>query len=111
MDRQQQMELQYQQQQAQMQHQQEHGDVDPQMEFQHHPQMHEQQQMLDQQQMLEQQQMLAAMQQQPVVKSQVGDWLICEDAQGEFYQHAPTNQVFAEPPQELLDLLPQQQQQ
>eukprot|EP00929_Paragymnodinium_shiwhaense_P124303 TRINITY_DN9947_c0_g1_i1.p1 TRINITY_DN9947_c0_g1~~TRINITY_DN9947_c0_g1_i1.p1 ORF type:complete len:623 (-),score=152.59 TRINITY_DN9947_c0_g1_i1:166-2034(-) len=47
---------------------------------------------------------------QATVKQTVGDWLICEDAQGEFYQHVPTQQTFDQAPQELLDLLAQGEQ-
>eukprot|EP00929_Paragymnodinium_shiwhaense_P106337 TRINITY_DN7162_c0_g2_i5.p1 TRINITY_DN7162_c0_g2~~TRINITY_DN7162_c0_g2_i5.p1 ORF type:complete len:836 (+),score=289.73 TRINITY_DN7162_c0_g2_i5:90-2597(+) len=41
------------------------------------------------------------------VKQQIGDWLICEDGQGEFYSHAPSGQMYNEPPPELLALLDQ----
>merc|ERR1712232_566504 len=39
---------------------------------------------------------------EPVVKGQVGDWLICEDQMGEFYSHVQTGQSVDQPPEELL---------
>jgi len=48
---------------------------------------------------------------QASVKQQTGDWLICEDAQGEFYSYQPTGQTFDQPPPELLQLIEQMQQQ
>lgn len=39
---------------------------------------------------------------QAEVKAQVGVWLICQDAQGEFYQNATTGQQFDQAPPELL---------
>lgn len=39
------------------------------------------------------------------LKSTIGDWQICEDAQGEFYVHAPTGQTFNEAPLDLLRLV------
>jgi hypothetical protein len=41
------------------------------------------------------------------VKQQIGDWLICEDGQGEFYSHQPTGQTYDQPPPELLQLIEQ----
>jgi hypothetical protein len=41
-------------------------------------------------------------------KGQIGDWLILEDAQGEFYQYAPTGQQFDQPPAELIQLVQMQ---
>mmetsp|Transcript_7010 Transcript_7010/g.15101 ORF Transcript_7010/g.15101 Transcript_7010/m.15101 type:complete len:427 (+) Transcript_7010:75-1355(+) len=47
------------------------------------------------------------------VKMTLGDWMILEDDQGEFYQNSATGQTFDQPPQELLTLFngAQQQQQ
>merc|ERR1712151_1193222 len=45
--------------------------------------------------------------QAPMLKAQVGDWQICEDAQGEYYVHVPSNQTFDQAPLELLQLLSQ----
>jgi len=45
-----------------------------------------------------------AMQQGPpesVILDEVGDWLVCEDAAGLFYHHAPTQQSYDDPPLEL----------
>mmetsp|Transcript_51369 Transcript_51369/g.122057 ORF Transcript_51369/g.122057 Transcript_51369/m.122057 type:complete len:568 (-) Transcript_51369:62-1765(-) len=39
-----------------------------------------------------------------VVKMQLGDWMVCEDGQGEFYWHVPTQQSFDDPPPELVQL-------
>jgi len=44
---------------------------------------------------------------QSVIVEQVGDWLVCEDAQGVFYHHTPTQQSFDNPPAEFLALFPQ----
>jgi hypothetical protein len=41
---------------------------------------------------------------QAVLKMELGDWQICEDAQGEYYVHAPTGQTYDHPPPELLEL-------
>jgi hypothetical protein len=61
----------------------------------------------------QQQQQAAAQpaQQQQKIKQQLGDWLICEDAQGEFYVHARTQQSFDQPPAELVQLYQRAQQQ
>mmetsp|Transcript_33377 Transcript_33377/g.74387 ORF Transcript_33377/g.74387 Transcript_33377/m.74387 type:complete len:575 (+) Transcript_33377:122-1846(+) len=42
-----------------------------------------------------------------VVKMQLGDWMVCEDAQGEFYWHVPSQQSFDNPPPELVRLYDQ----
>jgi len=42
---------------------------------------------------------------QGIVKAEVGEWQICEDAQGEYYVHVPSGQTFDQPPQELLQLM------
>ena len=42
------------------------------------------------------------------VTGQIGEWLICEDQQGEYYIHEPSQQQFDQPPAELLALLPPQ---
>jgi len=39
------------------------------------------------------------------VLEEYGDWAICEDDQGEFYYHWPTNQSYDNPPAELLQLV------
>lgn len=39
------------------------------------------------------------------VKLKLGDWVICEDANGEFYVHIPTGEEFEETPEELLLLV------
>lgn len=44
------------------------------------------------------------------ILQELGDWMICEDAQGEFYWHVPTNQSYEQPPQELLVLHQQRNQ-
>jgi len=44
---------------------------------------------------------------QSVIVEQVGDWLVCEDAQGIFYHHSPTQQSFDNAPSEFLMLFPQ----
>merc|ERR1719440_2380021 len=44
------------------------------------------------------------------VKQQLGDWLICEDAQGEFYVNSRTQQSFDQPPAELVQLYQKSQQ-
>jgi hypothetical protein len=48
---------------------------------------------------------------EPKLKEQIGDWMICEDAQGEFYVHARTQQSFDKPPAELVKLYQSIQQQ
>merc|ERR1719482_1434373 len=45
------------------------------------------------------------------IKQQLGDWLICEDAQGEFYVNSRTQQSFDQPPAELVQLYQSAQQQ
>lgn len=47
------------------------------------------------------------------LKEQIGEWMICEDAQGEFYKNARTQQQFDQPPAELVQIykLAQQQKQ
>mmetsp|Transcript_96768 Transcript_96768/g.153167 ORF Transcript_96768/g.153167 Transcript_96768/m.153167 type:complete len:312 (-) Transcript_96768:119-1054(-) len=37
-----------------------------------------------------------------VILDEVGDWLVCEDAAGLFYHHAPTQQSYDDPPFELV---------
>lgn len=44
---------------------------------------------------------------QSVVVEQIGDWLVCEDALGLFWHHAPTQQSFDNAPPEFLMLFPQ----
>jgi hypothetical protein len=46
---------------------------------------------------------------QVTVKATIGIWKICQDAQGEFYVNAQTQQSFDEPPPELLQLLQAQE--
>jgi hypothetical protein len=48
---------------------------------------------------------------EPKLKEQIGDWMICEDAQGEFYVNARTQQSFDKPPAELVKLYQSIQQQ
>lgn len=48
---------------------------------------------------------------EPKLKEQIGDWMICEDAQGEFYINARTQQSFDKPPAELVKLYQSIQQQ
>lgn len=43
---------------------------------------------------------------QSVIVEQIGDWLVCEDAMGLFYHHAPTQQSFDVAPPEFLMLFP-----
>jgi len=45
------------------------------------------------------------------VKQQLGEWMICEDAQGEFYMNQRTQQSFDQPPAELVQLYKASQQQ
>jgi hypothetical protein len=40
----------------------------------------------------------------PVVKMQFGDWMVCEDSQGEFYYHELSKQSFDTPPPELVEV-------
>jgi hypothetical protein len=47
---------------------------------------------------------------QAKVKFELGSWRVCEDAQGEFYIHAPTGQSFDQPPDELVQLYKAQKQ-
>jgi hypothetical protein len=47
---------------------------------------------------------------QPKVKEQIGDWMICEDAQGEYYINARTQQSFDQAPAELVQLYQMAQQ-
>jgi hypothetical protein len=42
---------------------------------------------------------------QAEVRAQIGNWLICQDAMGEFYQNAATGQQFDQAPAELLQLI------
>jgi len=44
---------------------------------------------------------------QSVIIDQVGDWQVCEDAQGIFYHHVPSQQSHDEAPAEFLALFPQ----
>jgi len=48
---------------------------------------------------------------QAKLKQQLGDWMICEDAQGEFYMNARTQQSYDQPPAELVQLYRASQQQ
>jgi len=48
---------------------------------------------------------------QAKIKQQLGDWMICEDAQGEFYMNARNQQSFDQPPAELVQLYRASQQQ
>jgi len=41
----------------------------------------------------------------PTVLEQIGDWAVCEDAQGVFYHNLTTKQSFDNPPPELLQLV------
>lgn len=43
-----------------------------------------------------------------VILDEVGEWLVCEDAMGLFYHHAPTQQSFDQPPPELVQYYEQQ---
>jgi len=45
------------------------------------------------------------------LKQQLGEWMICEDARGEFYMNARTQQSFDQPPAELVQLYRAYQQQ
>jgi hypothetical protein len=47
--------------------------------------------------------------QQAQVKLAVGNWLVCQDGQGEFYVNSQTRQEFSQPPQELVQLLAKSQ--
>jgi len=47
----------------------------------------------------------------PKLKQRLGEWMICEDAQGEFYMNARTQQSFDQPPPELVQLYRAAQQQ
>lgn len=49
----------------------------------------------------------------PRLKEQIGEWMICEDEQGEYYVNSRTQQSFSQPPQELVQQyqLAQQQKQ
>ena len=51
----------------------------------------------------------APAQQQAMVKHQIGPYLICHDAQGEFYNDSRTGESFDQPPVELLQLVQMQQ--
>merc|ERR1719424_541447 len=42
---------------------------------------------------------------QAEVKAQIGQWLICQDAMGEFYQNSATGQQFDQAPAELIQLI------
>ena len=42
---------------------------------------------------------------QSIVKLEIGEWLVCEDAQGEFYFHAPSGQSFDQAPPELVEFI------
>jgi hypothetical protein len=42
---------------------------------------------------------------QAEVVAQIGDWAVCEDAQGEFYYNAATGQSFDAPPPEFLQVI------
>jgi len=42
------------------------------------------------------------------VRSQIGDWAICMDQQGEFYYHFPTSQSYDRPPPELVQYYQEQ---
>merc|ERR1711953_168260 len=57
------------------------------------------------------QQLQAAQQPESTVKMQLGPWLVCEDALGEFYHHSQTGQSFEQPPAELLQLFQASQKQ
>jgi len=48
---------------------------------------------------------------QAKLKQQLGNWMICEDAHGEFYMDARTQQSFDQPPAELVQLYKASQQQ
>jgi len=41
-----------------------------------------------------------------VIVEQIGDWQVCEDAQGIFYHHVPTQQSLDNAPQEFLAMFP-----
>jgi len=45
---------------------------------------------------------------QAAVKEQIGDWLVCEDAEGIFYYHSTTGQSYDRPPPELQKYLQRQ---
>merc|ERR1712194_489615 len=44
---------------------------------------------------------------QSVIVEQIGEWQVCEDAQGIFYHHVPSQQSHDIAPQEFLMLFPQ----
>merc|ERR1719345_130260 len=48
---------------------------------------------------------VAQVAQQAAVKQQIGQWMICHDAQGEFYQDSVTGQSYDHPPPQLLQLM------
>jgi len=50
-------------------------------------------------------QQAAPQQAQSSVKLEVGDWMVCEDAMGEFYHHSPTGQSFDQAPAQLVELI------
>jgi len=52
-------------------------------------------------QMPQQQPLMQQPQQQPVVHQRIGDWAVCEDAQGVFYQNMATSQSYDQMPPEL----------
>jgi hypothetical protein len=43
---------------------------------------------------------------QSVIVEQMGDWLVCEDAQGIFYHHTPSQQSYDNAPPEFLVMFP-----
>lgn len=102
----------------QPQHQQQHPQqlLQQQMQRQQQPQVM-QHPMDMQNQMLPPQQRNMQMQLPPqppppqsaTVKAQLGDWLICEDEQGVFYQDSVTNDTYDNPPPELVGLWAQHQ--
>lgn len=51
------------------------------------------------------QQQAAPQEAQSIVKLEIGEWLVCEDAQGEFYFHAPSGQSFDQAPPELVEII------
>jgi len=69
----------------------------PQMQYVQQPPMYQPQGQIAQ--------LAVSQQAEAIVKLEIGDWCVCEDALGEFYHHAPSGQSFDQAPAQLVALI------
>jgi len=92
--------------QPQVQYVQQTPSYQPQVQYvQQSPQAQPQVQYLQQIPQAQPQMQYVQQQAEAIVKLEIGDWCVCEDALGEFYHHAPSGQSFDQAPAQLVALI------